>query len=85
MKNVTISLDDELAQLIRVAAAKAGKSVSRYMAEAGREKVAADDAATSRGMRNRQAEALDRILAGPMWDVTEDGRMPTAEQRNARR
>jgi hypothetical protein len=36
-------------------------------------------------MRNRQAEALDRILAGPMWDVTEDGRMPTAEQRNARR
>lgn len=85
MKNVTISLDDELAQLIRVAAAKAGKSVSRYMAEAGREKVAADDLATSRGMRNRQAEALDRILAGPMWDVTEDGRMPTAEQRNARR
>ena len=85
MKNVTISLDDELAQLIRVAAAKAGKSVSRYMAEAGREKVAADDAATNRGMRNRQAEALDRILAGPMWDVTEDGRMPTAEQRNARR
>jgi hypothetical protein len=22
--------------------------------------------------------------AGPMWDVTENGRMPTAEERNAR-
>ncbi len=84
VKNVTISLDDDLAQRIRVAAAKAGKSVSRYMAEAGREKIAADDA-LGREARNRQAEARDRILAGPMWDVTEDGRMPTAEERNARR
>ncbi len=35
--------------------------------------------------RNRQLEAIERILAGPKWDVTIDGRMPTAEERNARR
>jgi hypothetical protein len=34
--------------------------------------------------RNRQLEALERILAGPKWDVTENGRMPTADERNAR-
>ncbi|KXF76725.1 hypothetical protein ATN84_11870 [Paramesorhizobium deserti] len=81
MKNITISMDEELAQRIRVAAAKAGKSVSRYMAEAGEEKMQAEG--TSR--RSRQLEALEKILSGPQWDVTENDRMPTAEERNARR
>ncbi|PYE87340.1 hypothetical protein [Phyllobacterium leguminum] len=84
MKNITISMDDELAQRIRVAAAKAGKSVSRYMAEAGREKVQAEEPEET-GRRGRQWEALQKIFSGPQWDVTEDGRMPTAEERNARR
>lgn len=33
MKNVTISLDEETAAWARVEAAKAGKSLSRYMAD----------------------------------------------------
>lgn len=85
MKNVTISMDDELAQLTRVAAAKAGQSVSKYLAEAAREKLAADKKLASAQGRNRQLEALERILAMPKWDVTENGRMPTSEERNARR
>lgn len=84
MKNVTISMDDELASLTRVAAAKAGMSVSKYLAEAARQKIEADGKATGERRRNRQLEALERIFAGPQWDVTEHGRMPTAEERNAR-
>jgi predicted DNA-binding protein len=85
MKNVTISMDDELAHRARVAAARAGKSVSKYLAEATREKIEADDRTAAESGRNRQREALERIFAGPKWDVTENGRMPTAEERNARR
>lgn len=84
MKNVTISMDDDLAHLTRIAAAKAGKSVSRYLAEAAREKLIADDAGIA-PPRNRQKEALERVLSGPKWDVMENGRMPTSEERNARR
>lgn len=83
MKNVTISMDEDLARRTRIAAAEAGLSVSRYLAEAAREKIEAD--AQKSGSRNRQFEALERILAGPKWDVTENGRMPTADERNARR
>jgi len=85
MKNVTISMDEELAQRIRIAAAKAGQSVSRYLAEAGRARMEADASAARPSKRNPQMEALERVLSGPMWNVTEDGRMPTAEERNARR
>jgi len=84
MKNITISMDDDLAQRARVAAARAGKSVSKYLAEATREKIEADEK-SGEGRRNTQLEALERIFAGPKWDVTENGRMPTAEERNARR
>jgi len=83
MKNITISMDDDLAQRARVAAARAGKSVSKYLSEAARQKIDADEAVA--GERNLQLEALERILAMPKWDVTENGRMPTAEERNARR
>ncbi|WP_442582651.1 hypothetical protein ACSBOB_12185 [Mesorhizobium sp. ASY16-5R] len=85
MKNVTISMDDELAQRTRIAAARAGQSVSKYLAEAARRKIEADDAADNDRGRNRQLEAIERILAGPKWSVMEDGRMPTSEERNARR
>lgn len=82
MKNITISVDEADAARIRVAAAKAGQSVSRYMAEAGLRRVEDDE---SGARRSRQREALERILAGPKWDVTIDGRMPTADERNARK
>ncbi|MGB3834313.1 MAG: hypothetical protein WA975_20900 [Mesorhizobium sp.] len=85
MKNVTISMDDELAQRVRAAAARAGESVLKYMAEAAEARIEAGEKAAAETGRNRQLEALERIFSGPKWDVTENGRMPTAEERNARR
>ena len=83
MKNVTISMDDELAKTVRVEAAKAGKSMSRYIADTLGERlrrVQLEEAA-----RKANVEALERFLTGPKWNVMENGRMPTAEERNARR
>ena len=85
MKNVTISMDEELAQLARVAAAKAGQSLSRYLADAAREKLANDNAEGSAQQRKANLEALERFLAGPKLEISKDGRMPTSEERNARR
>jgi hypothetical protein len=82
MKNVTISMDDKLYRATRIRAAEAQKSLSRYIADKLREDNA-DGAQV--GARNPQLEAIEHILAGPMWDVTENGRMPTREERNARR
>lgn len=82
MKNVTVSMDDRLAQEVRVEAARAGKSMSRYISEVVE---AAVRAAAAGEVRNRQLDAVEAILSGPMWNVTEDGRMPTADERNARR
>ncbi|MGC4024977.1 MAG: hypothetical protein QM744_07360 [Mesorhizobium sp.] len=85
MRNITISMDDELASQTRIAAAKAGKSVSKYLAEAAREKIASDATHSLTHKRNEQLEAFERLWALPNWDVSDDGRMPTAEERNARR
>jgi hypothetical protein len=83
MKNVTISMKDDVLGDLRVEAAKSGKSVSRFVAdlvEASLRK-SAPPAPLS---RNAQLEALERILSGPKWNVMRDGRMPTAEERNER-
>lgn len=86
MKNVTISMEEGLAQRIRVAAARAGQSVSRYLAEAGQRRIDQDERPVlDEAKRKSQTEALNRILSGPKWDVTIDGRMPTSDERNARR
>jgi hypothetical protein len=70
MKNVTVSFDDETAHRTRVAAAKAGMSVSKYLADAAREKLERETAAKGQKKRNRQLEALERIFSGPKWIVT---------------
>ena len=83
MKNVTISMPDETLQKIRVDAAKAGKSVSKYIADtltAIGDKPSLQTGTT----REAQIEALERILSGPKWDVLRNGRMPTANERNER-
>jgi hypothetical protein len=85
MKNVTISMDDELAQRTRVAAARAGKSVSRYIADKLQEAQQSERSAEEREVRNQQLEALERFFSGPKLKISENGRMPTAEERNARR
>jgi hypothetical protein len=85
MKNVTISMDDNLYRETRVKAAQNGLSMSRYLARAA-DNLNTELAAHEKGAKSsRQLEALERILAGPMWDITENGRMPTSEERNARR
>ena len=43
MKNVTITLDEEVAQWARVAAARQSTSVSRWVGELLREKMRADE------------------------------------------
>lgn len=83
MKNVTISMPDETLQKVRVDAAKAGKSVSKYIADmlATVTEIPPRQVETT---REAQRAALERILTGPKWDVMRDGRMPTADERNER-
>ena len=83
MRNVTITLPDDLARRARVEAAKADKSLSRFVSEIVESALGSKPRATS--TENPQLEALERILSGPKWDVMEGGRMPTAEERNVRR
>ena len=84
MKSLTLSVREEVLGHTRVQAAKAGKSMSQYVSdllEQGYERDRSIDEAETQ----RRLEALQRIFDGPMWDVTENGRMPTREERNARR
>jgi hypothetical protein len=83
MRNVTISMRDDLVSRARVAAAKQGVSMSRFLSNL-LEKNLAEPATKVADPENPQYQALQRILAGPKWDVTENGRMPTADERNSR-
>jgi plasmid stability protein len=85
MRNVTISMDDELHQKVRVDAAKAGLSVSRYVSEVLKSVDADAAEETKQAHIKAQLAALERLWATPMWDVSENGRMPNADERNARR
>ncbi len=84
MKNVTISMDDDLYKETRVKAAQNGMSMSRYLARAADNLNTKTETDQRQVRRSRQLEALEQILAGPRWDVTENGRMPTSDERNAR-
>lgn len=83
MKNVTISMKEEVLGELRIAAAKAGKSVSRFVADLVEASVQRPVTATP-ATRSAQMEALERILSGPKWEIMRDGRMPNAEERNER-
>jgi hypothetical protein len=83
MLNVTISMDEETARWVRVEAAKAGKSVSRYVGEmlALRRRAEAD-AAWESG-REARMEAGRRFLASPPRDLGLHGKGPTREEMYA--
>ncbi|MBD0414545.1 hypothetical protein [Oryzicola mucosus] len=84
MRNLTISIADDLMQETERKAAETGRTASQYVADLLKSNLAnAEQIANSE--TKRRLEALQRIFDGPMWDVTENGRMPTAEERNARR
>jgi hypothetical protein len=82
MRSITISVDEELAQTIRVEAAKSGQSMSKYLAEAALEKIANDNLGAK--SKNERTSAMQKFLAGPRLHIAIDGRMPTADERNAR-
>jgi hypothetical protein len=82
VKNVTISMNEDVLREVRIEAAKAGKSVSRYIADMIDQNIRKPINAPS--TRNAQMEALERILSGPKWNVMRNGRMPTADERNER-
>lgn len=72
MKNVTVTMDDALLQRARVAAARDGKSLSRFIAETVEKRV---------GQPTTQVEAIARFLAGPPLHVLdENGKAPPRDQ-----
>ena len=72
MKNVTVTMDEKLLQRARVAAAKDGKSLSRFVAETVERRV---------GRPMTQLEALERFLAGPLMNLTdENGKAPSRDE-----
>ena len=84
MKNLTISLDDAIHRLSRMKAASAGISMSRYVA-ALVERDAAEPSRQSDEETRRRLEALQRVFDAPKLKISENGRMPDAYERNARR
>lgn len=83
MKNVTITLADDVAAWARVEAAKQGRSLSRYVAELlGQRR---SEQAERQAALTHQREALERFLAGPDLPLSEGGRLPTKEELHADR
>jgi plasmid stability protein len=74
MKNLTITLPDETFARLRVAAAKNGKSMSKFVGTLVERQIGSDD-------QTSRIEAMERFLAGPLWDLTdENGKAPTRDQ-----
>lgn len=67
MKNVTITLDETVAQWARVEAAKAGKSLSRWIGERLENERRRDEATT---------RSLSDWMKEPLWQSTE-GALPS--------
>ncbi|MDP4006379.1 hypothetical protein [Methylobacterium sp. NEAU K] len=74
LKNVTVTMDDALLQRARVAAAREGKSLSRFVAETVERRI---------GQPMTQPEAIERFLAGPLMNLTdENGKAPPRDALN---
>jgi hypothetical protein len=70
MKNVTISMDEATLAWVRVEAAKAGRSVSRWVGERLRDERLRDDDMAAASAR------IERLLAeGPKWDLSDNGKI----------
>lgn len=74
MRNVTITLSEELARRSRVEAARQGKSLSKFIAETLQQRVGA-------APKMGQKEAMERFLAGPDLSLLdENGTPPTRDE-----
>lgn len=72
MKNVTITLPEETIARLRIAAAKEGKSMSKFTAELIEGRI---------GRATTRREAIDEFLAGPLMDLTdENGKAPSRDE-----
>ena len=72
MKNVTISMDETVAAWARIEAARAGKSLSRFVG---------DVLAAQIEQKSSQSGVLNRILAYPKLDLTdENGNAPARNE-----
>lgn len=72
MKNVTITLPEDILAKVRIEAATVGKSVSRFMAELAEERV--------RSKQSDPGSAMRQFLAGPLYDLTdENGKAPSRD------
>lgn len=80
MINITISMDEETARWARIEAAKAGKSLSRWLAELLVEKRKAEADAAWEAGREKRREAGRAFLAIPARDLGYYGRAPTREE-----
>jgi hypothetical protein len=77
MRNVTISLSEDLARWARVEAAKAGKSLSRWLAE---------KLESERSRTNEQAAAVEWFLSLPKKRLLKPGeQLPTKDEIYAER
>lgn len=73
MKNLTITLPEQTLAKLRIEAAKAGKSVSKFMADLAEERIGSADV--------DPGEAMRRFLSGPLYDLTdENGKAPSRDQ-----
>ena len=72
MKNVTITMDDTVAEWVRVEAAKRGSSVSRLMGEWLAEKMRQEDA---------YAQAMRNALRFESWGESEGPYLRLSEMR----
>jgi hypothetical protein len=71
MKNLTITLSEDTLSRVRVAAAKEGKSMSRFVAELVEGRI---------GRKLTQREAVEAFLAGPSLPLLDDnGKAPTRD------
>ena len=80
MKNVTISMDEKLLELTQSEAAKAGVSVSDYIADAVAKMAGVEVSRRAKA----QSEAMRAFLAGPALHIALNGKMPSATERNER-
>ncbi len=83
MQNVTIAMDEALVRLTEVEAAKAGKSLSDFISDIVLREMA--HAASTPDEENPQLAALQRVFAEPLLPISDNGLLPSSEERNARR